>query len=82
MGFIKVVFIIIAVFYGFKLIARIMLPIVLKKLMQKFGNSHQSHNFSHQQSDKKKEGEVNIKKTASNKKRFTGGEYVNYEEIK
>lgn len=82
MGFIKVVFIIIAVFYGLKIIARIMLPIVLKKLMQKFGNSHHSQNYSQQQSGPKKEGEVNIKKTTSSKKRFTGGEYVNYEEIK
>ncbi len=78
MGFLKVVLIIVAIYYSLKLIARVFLPIILKKIMEKYGISHNQQ----QRKQTSKEGEVNIKETPANKKKYAGGEYVNYEEVK
>ncbi len=78
MEFFKIVLIIIAVYYGLKLLARILLPFLLKKLLEKYGISHNQQYHS----QTSKEGEVNIKDSPKSKKKYSGGEYVSYEEVK
>lgn len=78
MEFFKIVLIVIAVYYGLKLVARLLLPFMLKKLLEKYGISPNQQ----YQSTTSKEGEVNIKDSPKSKKKYSGGEYISYEEIK
>lgn len=77
MEFFKIVLIIIAVYYGLKLLARLLLPFLLKRLLEKYGISPNQQ----YQSQSTKEGEVNIKDSPKNKKKYSGGEYISYEEV-
>ena len=82
-GFLRIILIILLIYYGLKILSRIFAPYlvkyVAKKAEQRFGGQ-----FGQQQSkqEQQKEGEVTIDKApkteTSNKK---VGEYVDYEEI-
>ncbi|GGG45616.1 DUF4834 family protein [Bizionia arctica] len=83
-GVLRVILIILLIYYGFKILSRIFAPLLLKyvakKAEERFGGQ-----FGQNQQPKKEqttEGEVTIDKaperTSSNKK---VGEYVDYEEI-
>ncbi|MBC3759015.1 DUF4834 family protein [Hyunsoonleella sp. SJ7] len=81
-GLIKIILIIMLVYYGVKILSRLFAPFlvkyVAKKAEQQFGGQFQNQ----RQETSKKEGEVSIdkmpKQRASNK---DVGDYVDYEEI-
>lgn len=89
MGLLKTVLIILFVYFGFKILARLFAPFLLrfvaKKAEQKFGQ--QFGGFKNQASQKQqrahKEGETVIDKIPNQNKQSNSkvGEYVDYEEI-
>jgi len=80
----RFIFIVALVYYGFKLVARYVMPWVItrfiKKQQQKFNDMNGVNNSSY---DTKNEGEVHIKikkpKSAKNDDGF--GEYVDFEDV-
>lgn len=82
-GFVRMILIILLIYYGVKILSRLFAPLLIKyiakKAEQKFSGQFQQR--PHQESPKK-EGEVTIDKMpntkASNK---DVGDYVDYEEI-
>lgn len=84
-GFIKTLFYFIAFYYVFKFLARLFLPLVIKKVVEKAGQSFQQQygsNTSSQQTTSKRD-EIILDSTKNTKPRETKkvGEYVDYEEI-
>lgn len=89
MGLLKTVLIILLVYFGFKILARLFAPLLLrfvaKKAEQKFGQ--QFGGFQNQanqrQQQKHKEGETVIDKMPNQNRSSNSkvGEYVDYEEI-
>ncbi|WP_203258648.1 DUF4834 family protein [Hyunsoonleella ulvae] len=81
-GLIKIIGIILLVYYGVKVLSRLLTPFLLRyvsrKAEEKFGGQFKSQGYE----TPKKEGEVTIdkmpKRKASNK---NVGDYVDYEEI-
>jgi hypothetical protein len=84
-GFIKALFYIIAFYYIFKFLARLFLPIVVKKVVEKAGQNfqqqYQSRSYGNQATSN--EDEIVYTSTKSSKPRETKkvGEYVDYEEL-
>ena len=86
LGFIKTLIYIIAIYYIIKFLARLFLPLLVKKVVQKAGENFQKQqqnpkSYSWQKtanSDKIIIDTSNAKKSRETKK---VGEYVNYEEI-
>ena len=82
MGLLKTILFIVLFYYGFKLIARILMPFLFSYFVKKAQN-----NFHHQENEEfKNEGEVSIKynpNQKNNKKDRSDdeGEYVDYEEM-
>lgn len=84
-GFIRTILIIMLIWYGVKILSRLLAPFIMryvaKKTQQKFGqqfNQQQAH-----QQKKQKEGEISIDKAPKQNKTSNKdvGEYVDYEEI-
>lgn len=81
---IRVVLIILLIYFGFKLIIRwfgpLLLKYILRRVGKKFGQQFQGFDPS---AEKKKEGEVSIDKKPKNtrKSKKDVGEYIDYEEI-
>ena len=86
-GFIETLFYIIAFYYIFKFLARLFLPLVVKKVVEKAGqNFQQQYTQQQQQSTWRKTSsndEIIIDTANSKNPRETKkvGEYVDYEEI-
>ena len=91
MGFIKTLLIILFFYYGFKVLARLLAPFLMryaaKKIQDKFKNQMGQHmrgsSFS-QQDNPKKEGEVHVKSKKSSQDKINSdsvGDYVDFEEI-
>ncbi len=83
-NFMKTILIIITIYYVLKLIARFVLPLFLKKMMQKFEKKFNEQ--QHQNSSNKtnvKEGETVIDKAPNtqSKSNKNVGEYVDYEDV-
>lgn len=86
MGLLRTIFIIVLVYYGFKVLARLLTPFLIKfaakKAEQRFGGQFGQTKKNENNPSQKKEGEVTIEKIpntkASNK---DVGDYVDYEEI-
>ncbi len=80
-GFLKVIFYIILFYYVFKFLARIFLPILLKKAVQKasdnFNNQQQPYNTANSSRETFRTN-ANQEKPKETKK---VGEYVDFEEI-
>jgi len=78
MAFIKTILIIIIVVYVLKLIGRYVIPMLIKRQINKFQQENNQHNYQ-----QKPEGEVTIEKDKTNTNKFNSdeGEYVDYEEI-
>ncbi len=80
----RFIFIIVLVYYGFKLVARYVMPWVItrfiKKQQQKFNDMNGVNNSNY---DPTNEGEVHIKtkKTKSAKNDDDFGEYVDFEDV-
>lgn len=84
-GFIKALFYIMAFYYIFKFLARLFLPIVVKKVVEKAGQNFQQQYQSRSNSNQttSNEDEIIYNTTQNSKPRETKkvGEYVDYEEI-
>ncbi len=79
----RTVLILIIIYYLFRFIGRLVLPVLLSKYVNKMTNP----NFQKQQYSggvKDDEGKVTIKQTAPHKKMTSSdvGEYVDYEDVK
>ncbi len=84
MNFIRTILIIVLVYYAFKFIARLVFPLLFKKVMsnvEKKFNEQQHRNATNEPPIK--EGETVIDKTPNQTKKINddAGEYVDYEEI-
>ena len=90
-GLIRTVLIIVLIFYGVRILTRIVFPWLLKRFVRKVerkindqmnnpqgGRAHSSESFT-------QEGDVLIRKSrkqaSKNPKDFDGGEYVDFEEV-
>lgn len=84
-GFVRTIFIIVLIYYAFKIIGRFVFPLLLKKMMgnveKKFNEQQRGSSTNQTQS---KEGETVIDKTPNQTKKFNdnaGGDYVDYEDV-
>lgn len=77
-GFIRTILIIILIYYAFKILARIFLPFLMRKMMQKAGENlqKQAEHFQQQQSQQQATPKQEMPKS---KKQV--GEYVDFEEV-
>ena len=84
-GFIKTLFYIVAFYYIFKFLAKLLLPLLVKKVVQKAGENFQQQQQGQDTSWKKAQSndEIIINTSNSKKPRETKkvGDYVDYEEI-
>lgn len=85
-GILKTIFYIIAFYYVFKFLARLFLPIMVKKVVEKAGENFQQQQYQQKQSRNQStfRTDESITDTASSSKpRETKkvGEYVDYEEL-
>lgn len=81
--FIKALLIILAVYYLFKWMVRLVLPHVVKQQMDKFQDQFNQQNADFQQQRRRKEGSVTVEKVKHDpSKSKDEGDYVDYEEIK
>ena len=91
MGLIKTLLIILFFYYGFKVLARLLAPFLLryaaKKIQNKFKDQMGQHmrgsGFGHQDNPKK-EGEVHVRSKKSSQDKINSdsvGDYVDFEEI-
>ncbi len=76
MGLLRTILILLAIYFLFKLVVRILLPYILKTYIQKKQNEFQQR---HQDINKKPEGEITIE---TRKGKDDKGDYADYEEIK
>ena len=82
-GFARTVLILIGIYFIFKIVARFLLPILLKKMVERAAhNMANQQNFSKERM--KKEGEINVDYVPKKGKKIddSDGEYVDYVEIK
>ena len=84
-GFLETVLYILAFYYIFKFLARLFLPILVKKVVEKAGANFQQQyqSYGPQNTTSSNKDEVAFDKAKSDKPRETKkvGEYVDYEEI-
>lgn len=84
-GFIRAIFYMIAFYYIFKFLARLFLPLLVKKAVEKAGQNFQQHQQQQQSSWHKTSNndEIIIDTANSKNPRETKkvGDYVDYEEI-
>lgn len=85
-GFVRMILIILLIYYGVKILSRLFAPLLLKfiakKAEEKFGGQFGQSQQRPQQESPKKEGEVTIDKMPNTKTSNKDvGEYVDYEEI-
>jgi hypothetical protein len=84
-GFVKAIFYMIAFYYIFKFLAKLFLPIVVKKVVEKAGQNFQQQQQSQQTTWRKTSNndEIIIDTAISKNPRETKkvGDYVDYEEI-
>ena len=85
-GFVKMILIILLIYYGIKILTRLFAPILLKyvskKAEQRFGGQFGGFQGKSRQEAQKKEGEVSIDKMPKTKSSNKDvGDYVDYEEI-
>lgn len=83
-GLLETLLYIIAIYYLLKFVARLLLPIMVQKVVQKAGENFQQHYQQQQSGTAQQQDEIIYDNTAKqNKPRETKivGEYVDYEEI-
>jgi hypothetical protein len=81
----RTILIILLVYFGFKILARLFAPLIIKKAAQKFEGQFGGFQNSNQQrqEQKQREGETVIDKMPNQNKSSNEkvGEYIDYEEI-
>ena len=82
-GFLRTILIILLIWYGMKVLARIFTPLLMRYVAKKAGKQFGQQFNQHQQpKESKKEGEISIDKMPKQKTSNKDvGEYVDYEEI-
>ena len=83
MDVLRTILIILIVYYSFRFISRLLVPIVLRMFMKRAQRNFQQQ-FGQQQQKPQKEGEVSIDSKPKNKSNSSGtsfGEYVDFEEV-
>lgn len=80
-GLVRMILLILVIYFGIKILARLLMPFfvkyIVKKTEQRFGSQNQR-----QQEPPKKEGEITIEKMPKTKASNNDvGDYVDYEEI-
>ncbi len=81
-GVLKVILIILLIYYGLKVLTRLFGPLLLRYVTKKAGEKFQQHFNQHKQTEEPAEGEVTIdKKPRRNAANKDVGEYIDYEEI-
>ncbi len=81
-GVLKIILIIILVYYGLKVLTRLFGPLLLKYVTKKAGEKFEQQFNQYQQPQQSTEGEVTIeKRTKKNSSNKDVGEYIDYEEI-
>lgn len=83
MGLLKTIFILLLIYYGFKFLARLFAPYLMKKMAAKMQQRAEEQFGGRRQEPKVKEGETVIdKKPQQNQQGNTNvGEYVDFEEV-
>ena len=83
MGFLRTILIILLVYYGIKIISRLLTPFMLKYLSKKAEQRFGGNFNTYKEAPREKEGEVSIDKMPNNNQSSNKevGEYVDYEEI-
>jgi len=83
-GFIKTVFVILLIWYVFKLLLRVFAPYLMKKMMQKAGTNFRK-NYEQQFQTEQNKHQKNTSDSFSTRKKYRSnkkiGEYIDYEEI-
>lgn len=86
MGLLKTIAIILLFYYGFKFVARIILPLFAKSLINKAQQNMQNQYKQHHQQQQRPEGEVTINTNSNQKTHHAShqveAEDVDFEEIK
>ncbi|HLF53128.1 DUF4834 family protein [Flavobacterium sp.] len=80
-GFLKILLYIVAFYYIFKFLARLFLPIVVKKVVEKAGQNFQQQYQNTQHTPNRDEIVVDTSKAAKPRETKKVGEYVDFEEI-
>lgn len=84
-GTLRIIFYIIAFYYIFKFLARIFLPVLIKKAVEKAGENfqqqYQGGNYQNTRTSSKDEIIYDTAKTTKPRETKKVGEYVDYEEI-
>ena len=84
-GFIKMIFYILAFYYVIKFLARLFLPVLVKKVVQKAGENFQQQYQTNTNSFQGKSPQENMKSKSSinsnPKSTKKVGEYIDYEEL-
>ncbi|SMO61776.1 protein of unknown function [Saccharicrinis carchari] len=83
MGLLKTIFFILVFYYLFRFIARVIVPFLLGRQMNKM-NNHYKREQSFKTQKKREEGKVTIQKKHKSPKKVSPdvGEYIDYEEVK
>ena len=85
-GVIRLILIVLAIYYAFSLIMRYVVPKLMRKYVDNFQKQFtQENQRSQNEMNRKEEGEISIKyvnKDKSHNQHPDDGEYVDYEEIK
>lgn len=82
-GFARTILILIGIYFVFKIVARFLLPILLKKMVERAANNMANHQNNSQEGGKRT-GEINVDYVPKKGKKMddSQGEYVDYVEIK
>ncbi|GAA3574325.1 DUF4834 family protein [Snuella lapsa] len=85
-GLVRMILIILLIYFGVKILARLFMPFlakyVVKKAEQRFGGQFNQYQNRAKQEEARKEGEVSIDKIPNTKTSNKDvGDYVDYEEI-
>ncbi|QTD37202.1 MULTISPECIES: DUF4834 family protein [Polaribacter] len=83
MGLLKTILIILAFYYGFKFLARLFAPVLIKKAAETMQKKAEEQFRTKQQKEVVREGETVIDKkpTKNQQSKDSVGEYVDFEEI-
>jgi hypothetical protein len=79
-NFLRTLFVILIIWYGIKLAAKYVLPMMLHKTVKNM-QSRVEEQFRKQQQSGRAEGEVTIENKKRNNDKFQEGEYVDFEEV-
>lgn len=81
-SFLRTLFILVVVWYGFRLVSRYVLPLLMNKTMKNM-QSRMEEQFRQQQRSQRSEGEVTLEnnRNKNHPAKNSEGEYVDFEEV-